>query len=476
MIMRAHKRILSILLMAFLLTGMVEAKQEEPKPTDARVFALEPVSVFSLSNGYAESGFKRGQRATCQKEVFALVQSYPTFVSDAPLYGSICIGGTYAEANSGVVYHFALDESKGSGTGYDRLYMDQNRDVDLANDRPVSADPEAPGSTHLNYAWIKKQVCFRPVDLMMPLGTGTVEKPLEIMPRLVIAEEDNTYMSFVTTRAHKADINIAGERFTVLLGHTSGISGWFDQPHTTLHLIPPGRGQGPSWWGSDQLCALHQIKGGYYQFSASPAGDRLTAQPYQGDWGVLEVGDGGRQIKDLGLRGSVMSRQVAAPVGKMANRDWPEMAKSCQLPVGAYAPSMVTVTLGRLDIKMSYNYHSDGIPRDRGDRSQVYPFKISSDKPFVMDFSNPPEVLFASPRQSERFKPGDEILVKAVLIDPQWDTMIRGLTDTTRKQDKEFKTPDGTTHTYKQDLSLDPTVTITRANGQQVAEGLLPFG
>ncbi|NQV32038.1 MAG: hypothetical protein HQ515_05050 [Phycisphaeraceae bacterium] len=471
--MQAHKQIWSILLIAFLFTGAVKARQESAKTYS---YTLEPVSVFSLSNGYAEIGFKRGQQVTCQKEPFAQMQSYPTFVSDAPLYGSIHVGGIYAEKTSGVVYHFAIDESKGTDTGYDCLYMDQNKDRNLANDRPVAANAEAPAGTRLNYAWIKEQVCFKPVSLMMPLGTGTVEKPLEIMPRLMIAEEDNATMSFVTTQAHKADIDIAGERFTALLGHNSRISGWFDQAQTTLHLIPSGRRQGPSWWGSDQLGALHQIKGVYYQFSASPAGDRLTAKPYQGDWGLLEVGDGGRQIKDLGLRGSVMSRQVTAPVGKMANRDWPQKARSCRLPVGAYAPSMVTVTLGRLDIQMSYNYHSDGIPRGRGDRSLVYPFKISGDKPFVMDFSNPPAVLFASPKQAERFKPGDEILVKAVLIDPQWDTMIRGLTDTTRKQDKEFKTPDGSTERYKQDLSLDPTVTITRANGQQVAEGLLPFG
>jgi len=50
------------------------------------------------------------------------------------------------------------------------------------------------------------------------------------------------------------------------------------------------------------------------------------------------------------------------------------------------------------------------------------------------------------------------------------------LDDTGRKQDKEFETSDGRTHTYQQNLSLDPKVIITRADGRKVAEGLLPFG
>ena len=54
---------------------------------------------------------------------------------------------------------------------------------------------------------------------------------------------------------------------------------------------------------------------------------------------------------------------------------------------------------------------------------------------------------------------GQQLQVKAVLTDPQLDIMIRGLRDTRRDN-----------------LSLDPKVTITRADGRQVAEGVMPFG
>ena len=38
---------------------------------------------------------------------------------------------------------------------------------------------------------------------------------------------------------------------------------------------------------------------------------------------------------------------------------------------------------------------------------------------FVLDFSNQPEVLFASPAKDLRVKPGDTLEVKAVLVDPK---------------------------------------------------------
>jgi hypothetical protein len=98
---------------------------------------------------------------------------------------------------------------------------------------------------------------------------------------------------------------------------------------------------------------------------------------------------------------------------------------------------------------------------------------VRKDKPFVMDFSNQPEVMFTSPAKAQRVRLGEELEVKAVLIDPKLDIMIRGLEDTTRKQ---TQTPDGRPLNYQRNLSLDPKVLITRTNGEKVAEGVMPFG
>jgi len=53
------------------------------------------------------------------------------------------------------------------------------------------------------------------------------------------------------------------------------------------------------------------------------------------------------------------------------------------------------------------------------------------------------------------------LTVKAVLIDPELDIMIRRLYDTGQKPRR---------------VSLDPKVVITRADGETVAEGVMPFG
>ena len=101
---------------------------------------------------------------------------------------------------------------------------------------------------------------------------------------------------------------------------------------------------------------------------------------------------------------------------------------------------------------------------------------IRKDKPFVLDFSNKPEVLFASPAKDQAFKPGDEIRVAAVLVDPALDIMIRGLADTKRSQKVTLKIADGRESSYEQPLSLDPIVTITDSSGKTVSEGKMPFG
>jgi hypothetical protein len=118
------------------------------------------------------------------------------------------------------------------------------------------------------------------------------------------------------------------------------------------------------------------------------------------------------------------------------------------------------------------NYHEDGKPRSR-EREIVYGIKVRKDKPFVLDFSNKPAVLFASPARDQVLHPGQEINLQAVLVDPVLDIMIRGLDDSSRKQTKSFGEGQGT---YERDLSLDPVVVVTDASGKRVGEGVMPFG
>lgn len=134
-------------------------------------------------------------------------------------------------------------------------------------------------------------------------------------------------------------------------------------------------------------------------------------------------------------------------------------------------------TYDNLSIDISNNYHTNAQGQS-GVKNIVYGMQVREDKPYVLDFSNEPMVVFDQPPMSQTsFSRGQEIKFAAVLIDPKLDIMIRGLNDTSVKVDKEYKDAEGKViHTMKVDKSLDPNVVIARADGEIIAEGVMPFG
>ncbi len=427
------------------------------------VFKLREVSVFEQS----DDSFLRGQSAQSQEQPFAEVKSYPAFASIKPIYGSVRFAADYGQTNGGLLFYFAMDESKGTGKGYDRLYFDLNRDLDLRNDPVVMPDRHPSDRAGLHYSDIKQQVIFDPLTITFDFGPAG-SRPVQIMPRLTVSvydKEEYKQVTFVRTRVCEGDITLGGELYQALLGNDFLIRGRLDQPGTALLLSTKDRNRRMSWWGGDRLMAAHKVHGRFFTFSASPTGEQLTVHPYQGDLGTFEIGAGGRAITNLGVTGSLEAREMAVPVGgEFGESASPAPARRCQIPVGDYSPNYISVELGRLRLAISYNYHSEGKPRDRAGRERVYGMTVRKDQPYVLDFSNKPDVMFASPSLAQRFKLGDTVEVKAVLVDPKLDFMIRGLDDVSQTQ---------TNGRYR---SLDPKVLVTRANGEKVAEGVMPFG
>jgi hypothetical protein len=433
-------------------------------------YKLREVSVFDAGKDH----FIRGQMCRCQDKPFPEVKNYPAFTSQAPVFGSIRFGGRPDETNSGLLFYFAVDESRGTGKGYDRLYFDGNRDLDLRND-PVAKPQQPPPDRGYkpNFGGIKAVAAFD--FLKVNLGTnGGSPNLVEIMPRLLLTgdeKETYRYMFFVRTRFFEGDIRIAGEKFHAQLGNDYVISPSFDFPSTALVLS-----QGNNtfdWWGGDRISARHKVNGRFFSFSASPAGDALTVHLYQGNLGTFEIGPGTRTLTNFGVSGSFEARDWAVPVGGDIKDGRPVEVSRCQVPVGDYLPEYLTLQFGRLRITLSQNYHSEGKRQSRDGRPNVYGITIRKNQPFALDFSNKPEVMFTSPTKDQRVKPGDALMVAAVLVDPKLDIMIRGLSDTSRKQTKDAE---GKALGYERNLSLDPKVIITRANGEKVAEGVMPFG
>ena len=445
------------------LSGPAFAAAEDSK---GEVFKLREVSVFEQS----DDSFLRGQTGQTQDKPFAEVKTYPAFASKKPVYGSVRFAADYGQTNGGLLFYFAMDESKGTGKGYDRLYFDLNRDVDLRNDPVVMSQQHPQDRASLRYSDIKQQVIFDPLNIDFDFGPAG-NRPVQIMPRLLVSvsgKEEYKQVTFVRTRIYEGEIKLGGDRYQARLGNDYLIRGRLDHPGTALILNPKEGGSQIYWWGGDRLMAAHKAHGRLYTVSASPTGEQLTVRPYHGDLGTFTIGPGGRTITNLSVAGSLEARELAVPVGGDLEGGSPKPAARCELPVGDYLPNYITVQFGRLRIEISHNYHSDGKPRDRAGRDRVYGMTVRKDQPYVLDFSNKPDVMFASPARDQRFKLGDSIEVKAVLVDPKLDFMIRGLEDITREK--------ASAQSRGRNLSLDPKVLITRAEGEKVAEGVMPFG
>lgn len=258
-------------------------------------------------------------------------------------------------------------------------------------------------------------------------------------------------------RAREGLIQVGDTQRRVFLGHRGG-TGRFDLPITALYVLPADRPIRivPSWIGGQQLSSTYRCGDSFYRFSATSAGDKLFVRRYEGPLGTLQIEAGGRKVSELSMTGSVGSPDTAILVCEERDMGGSPPVRSCRLPVGDYYPAFLSITYDRLRFGILRNCHADGKPAGRvANRSQPGALQIRADRPFVLDFSGKPQVLFALPAKDQRLQRGAELLVKGVLIDPALNVMFRYI---------------------RQDRQLDPKVVIKRANGEIVTQGAMPFG
>jgi hypothetical protein len=487
-------------------------------------FEMREVSAFEKTDYQSGRMLTRGQYATCSNKPDKEVKAYPKLQSKHPLYGKVKFIDD--RKGKGIEYHFVLDQSgekpavkkaeepAGEKPGkekeqksllkqladqllgenkpaakkslppkdlvlskYDRLYFDLNHNLDLTDD-PVLKPMRDPPWQALPPWSAKEKMVFDYLDVAIDYGHGIGVRPFRIMPWLTSDEyqgQKSQTMHFVATTAREGRIRLGKHEFLALLGQPYVVTGRYDLPGsaTAIYLTPLNladnllKQQQYSGFTAEMLCTLRKVDGDLYSITASPLGDKLTVKPYRGDFGVFKIGPGDRKIKDIKFGGSLESETAlldeSAEIGEF------------KAPVGDYLPQYIYIQYGPLRISLSNNYHSEGKPQ-KIDRDRTFFIKIRKDKPYVLDFSNKPEVLFASPAKGKSFKPGEEVSVKAVLIDPQLDIMIRRLSDSRHKEKKMIDLGEGKSTSYEQELSLDPTVTITDSAGKTIAEGPMPFG
>jgi hypothetical protein len=320
-----------------------------------------------------------------------------------------------------------------------------------------------------------------PTQADLPKGSKFLSAPGAVtceLEKTTISELDlpkDKWPSFVR-RMERADkqeflqgeITLVNRPFKVLLG---------DRLERDFFLYDVEKEFGPYWWGSWSLHSYHKIDGEFFEFMLFDDVSKIAARPYKGDLGVIKVGKGGRDLEKVEFNGSVHQKEnVAAPIG-MIEQHWTGPVGECEIPAGDYTPYLMKVTYDNLAIDISNNYHTNAQGQSR-DKETVYGMQVRKDEPYVLDFSNEPMVIFDEPAKDKTtFRRGEQIRFAAVLIDPKLDIMIRGLDDTSVQVEREYKDRDGkVVHTAKVNKSLDPNVVIARADGEVIAEGVMPFG
>ena len=469
------------------------------------VFPMQEVEILDqASNRTLFQSLTRGARSETQEEPHEAVKAYPKLKSKKPIYGLVRLAVEPLKKDSGTACYFVIDESgdtpeketakeepteekakeKSSildtlsaalgmkkeeppappklpelDNTYDRLYFDLNGDLDLTNDPVVIPMKETPEGLVQRYSSIRQCVIFDEISVTMNLGEELGDRPIRLIPRVAVQEyEGKQYkgVQFISAVARQGDIQLGDQTYQATLAQRYLIPGRYDTPFTGLLLRSGGKPINEHWWGADQLSAMRLLNDVYYTTSATPLGDKLTVKPYKGPMGLFKLDPGDRDIDKMTIQGSLQTKDTVLGLGKSTLFGQATLpVQECQLPAGDYLPNYVTIQYGKLRLGISNNYHADGQPRGADHSKAVYGIRIREDKPFVWDFSTPPTVMFASPAKNQTFKPGDEIEVNGVLIDPKLNIMIRRLSAST---------------------SLDPTVTITNASGKQIAEGPMPFG
>jgi hypothetical protein len=447
----------------FLPSAFVLGQTREPPPANTsqplpakegeQTFVLNEVSIFDVAVHQAE--LQQGQTVPCTEMADANVVAYPRFKSQHPLYGTL---RTYPPEEQSVppTYRFALDESGGTGQGYDQLYFDLNRDNNLTNDKVMAVQKNPPARARLDLV-NTRQIVFETIALPFPFGAQG-QRPMEVLPRLMVFPDQRKMMCFIATEAREGQIQVDGRQYDVLLAHRGQIAGWFDHPGTAIYVVSFAEAAIRLWGTGSDLMGTHHVGATFCQFSATPAGDRLTLRFCTGPLGTFEVGPAGRKVGRLTMSGSLRSATTTVPIGVDPSSGRPlSPSRSYKLPVDDYRVDWLSVQLDALSVTIVSNYHLDGKPLGKMmERQHTYDsIAIRQDKPFVLEFSSKAEVLFALPARDHRVKLGEQLKVEGVLVDPILDVAFRQVI---------------------QGKQLDPKVTIMRANGEIVAEGTMPFG
>jgi hypothetical protein len=216
----------------------------------------------------------------------------PVFFSRRPLYGQIALGdGENRE------YLFVLDESRGTGSGYDVLYFDCNNNLDLTDDGETAGEIEDP-----------RRTMFPMVKAVVAQGPDRYAHHLK--PRFY--NYSSPSISFQSVAYRVGTLKIDGEQYPIAL-FDDKLNARFNDTYEELEGRRRqgtiyGRGDAividfnkdgkfdKDYYGSEELFSLGKylvVGANCYDVAVEPDGRGLTLQPTAAPCGRVAVDDDG---------------------------------------------------------------------------------------------------------------------------------------------------------------------------------------
>ncbi len=414
------------------------------------VFRLKEVSVFEY-DGPRAAMLQSGAYSMMESEASPTIKAVPDFVSGNVLYGVLMADMSLAEFGAATEYRFAIDESKGTGKGYDKLYFDINHDLDLTNDTPIGimADPPKPLKENTQGA---RQVVFDYVSFDLQYRDGTDPWPVKLLPSMISYNDSSWMARFIVPTARVGKIEVAGEEFEAVLTQSGIVTGRYDRPITYLYL-------GEKDQAIPVACLWRSIGGKLYRFESSPAGDEIRPIQYQGDFGTIDIGEGSMP------GGYLMTGSTMVDLGECEST-----GGKFKVPVGDYKPLQLMTKVGNIRVTIAANRSEPGEPA----KPAVFGIPIRKDKTFALSFANKPKIVFTAPASDATFKPDDEVRVSAMLHESGMDVLVAGIEDMSKPSGEPIDLADGTK--YQRYETLDPMVRVVNSSGDVLAEDRMPFG
>ncbi|MCE5198010.1 MAG: carboxypeptidase-like regulatory domain-containing protein [Armatimonadota bacterium] len=246
--------------------------------------------------------------------------------------------------NDGLLF-VVIDESKGTGKGWDTAYIDMNRNGDLTDDEPVHF------IIRKNYNMVKTDWFTAQAHQGLSEGDRT-DHPMQI--RLEIyGDPNNLYVQIQRKGAWKGTIDSNKGMVNCIAADTTsnGVCSDLGDINDRLDckcigdsifvdLNGFGRVVATSWSPHCiDLNKITKVADSFYIIKVSPVGNRITVEPYTGDLGQLVV----RGVNIQGRRASTESMSVISKTGyySFSNCD----NRPITLPAGKYNISSCEMTL-----------------------------------------------------------------------------------------------------------------------------------